>query len=1005
MIRQEDPEERQKPGPHSAIPARDDLKSLKEDLWEWLRSRGGELGTPPERLTMTAEDLSREEMVSEIDSWMALLNKYVLLEKLDEGGTGSVWLVRHLVSGERRALKIIHPSIARMPSVRARFRREVQALTQLKHPNAVIVHDIGVAGSVCYIEMENLEGQTLRERLKPGECMPLDKVVWLLRELCEVLGHAHMLGIVHRDIKPENIMIFPDPESGRERVKVLDFAIGEMIEDEGGPEQTGVAGFFGTPAYMSPEQIRGGIERGSEKHKLDGRSDLYSTGVVLYEVLTGTLPFRGTISALLAAHLKNPPLPMKEANPKAEVSPELERVVLHCLEKMPDDRPESAGELVEAFRKAVGDYEAPTRVEADVSFPTQVLVGKPYHLHIQLVRPEGDPPGGATRAQPRRHGDDGAANLLVSHVSSARPAATSSLQSGSEQTAVAGLMGTPAHTSAEQIRGGIERGGEKLKVSISVVAENFEFDGNCREEIVVSPEGNSSVLQFSLHGLEVGSGRVMIDFSQGGRPIGSMDLAPEVVADLDVKDPASLPGSGLQALSLNLAAGPMLAPPDLVIKVFEHRLAGVPGRLQFVLSSTRRELSDLPILDGDVGTLDLRTEVADWVGEHLRAVGTLAEQPDVTAEEAAQTLTDIGYNLFHQLLPPALQELCWTFRQRGVKTMMILSDEPHIPWELIKPYREDLRTGEFEEYPFWGESFALTHWLRGRPPAPQLSIRRAVTVAAGTDRARFRPEQEGGSGSLTGSTPGGVGPEMIRDMHSTGSASTAGVVERFLETASGPRTVEDSPICAPGSGASLAALASAEEETEVMHFLESLGATVTRLPARRKELQTMFERGEFDLLHLASHSTFGGTSSGDASAVLLDDGVFTAALLSPRMAGPLRRCAPLVFFNTCHSGRLGFCPTRLGAWGARLVELGCGGFIGALWPVTDRAAVVFARAFYGLIAQRRPIGEAIQLSRLQVREQFPNDPTWLAYCCFADPMAKIESLIPCSGELAEPGVR
>jgi CHAT domain-containing protein len=147
-----------------------------------------------------------------------------------------------------------------------------------------------------------------------------------------------------------------------------------------------------------------------------------------------------------------------------------------------------------------------------------------------------------------------------------------------------------------------------------------------------------------------------------------------------------------------------------------------------------------------------------------------------------------------------------------------------------------------------------------------------------------------------------------------------------------------------------------------------------------------------DLLHLAGHSMFGGTSSGDASAVLLDDGVFTAAQLSPMMAGPLRRCAPLVFFNTCHSGRLGFCPTRLGAWGARLVELGCGAFIGALWPVTDRAAVAFACAFYERIAERRPIGEAIQLSRQQVRKQFPNDLTWLAYCCFADPMAQIEPL-------------
>jgi CHAT domain/FG-GAP-like repeat len=293
-------------------------------------------------------------------------------------------------------------------------------------------------------------------------------------------------------------------------------------------------------------------------------------------------------------------------------------------------------------------------------------------------------------------------------------------------------------------------------------------------------------------------------------------------------------------------------------------------------------------------------------------------------------------------------------------------------------------------YPFWAESFALTHWLRGRPPAPRLSIRRAVTVAAGTDHFPFRPEQERARGLLPGSTPAGVGSETIRDRIVTGSASTASMVENPLQTASGPKSDEESPIGATGFEADLSALASDEGELGLLQFLKSLGATVTRLPARRKALQTVFEQGKFDLLHLASHSTFGGTSSGDASAVLLDDGVFTAAQRSPMMAGPLCRCSSLVFFNTCHSGRLGFCPTRLGAWGARLVELGCGGFIGALWPVTDRAAVAFACAFYERIAERRPIGEAIQLSRQQVRKQFPNDPTWLAYCCFADPMAQIE---------------
>jgi hypothetical protein len=411
----------------------------------------------------------------------------------------------------------------------------------------------------------------------------------------------------------------------------------------------------------------------------------------------------------------------------------------------------------------------------------------------------------------------------------------------------------------------------------------------------------------------------------------------------------------------------------VVLKVFEHGLTGHPGRLHFVLSSNHPALADLPVLDGDIGTLDLRAEVADWVGEQLRALGTLAEQPDVTAEDTERTLSHIGCNLYQQLLPPALQELCWTFRERGVRTMMILSDEPHIPWVLIKPFRIDPSIGGFvAESPFWGESFALTHWLRGRPPSPRLSIQRVVTVAAGS----------GGAHSLL--------ERPVRDLIAAGRASTPRDVENSSESASGPSSNDESPIGAPVSNEVLPPLGSVQEESELLRFLESHGATVTRLPAHWKALQAMFEQGDFDVLHLASHCTFGGTSTGDASAVLLDDGAFTAAQLSPLMAGPLRRRAPLVFFNTCHSGRLGFGPTRLGAWGARLVDLGCGGFIGALWPVTDRAARAFACAFYERIAERRPIGEAIQLSRQQVREEFPNDPTWLAYCCFADPMAKIE---------------
>src|SRR5205807_1819530 len=126
-----------------------------------------------------------------------------------------------------------------------------------------------------------------------------------------------------------------------------------------------------------------------------------------------------------------------------------------------------------------------------------------------------------------------------------------------------------------------------------------------------------------------------------------------------------------------------------------------------------------------------------------------------------------------------------------------------------------------------------------------------------------------------------------------------------------------------------------------LRSLEALGARVDRLPALRGAVRRAFEEGSFDLLHLVSHGSFDGLTRGDASAVYLDDGAFTAAELSPMMAAALRRTAPLVIFNTCHGGRIGFSVTQLGSWGAHLVRLGCGGFVSALWPVSDRAALAF----------------------------------------------------------------
>lgn len=186
---------------------------------------------------------------------------------------------------------------------------------------------------------------------------------------------------------------------------------------------------------------------------------------------------------------------------------------------------------------------------------------------------------------------------------------------------------------------------------------------------------------------------------------------------------------------------------------------------------------------------------------------------------------------------------------------------------------------------------------------------------------------------------------------------------------------------------------SADAEVAVLRCsLEAAGARVRVLPARRRQLYDAFEEGQFDLLHLACHGSFGGPAQADASAVLMEDGSFSAAELSPKMAAGLRPAAPLIVFNACHSGRLGFSLTGLGSWGARLVQLGCGGFVGTLWPVTDKAALAFAQAFYESLVKGSHVGEAILKARQGVRRRCPNDPSWLAYCCFADPLARLEEV-------------
>ncbi|HKI20961.1 MAG TPA: SUMF1/EgtB/PvdO family nonheme iron enzyme, partial [Isosphaeraceae bacterium] len=175
--------------------------------------------------------------------------------------------------------------------------------------------------------------------------------------------------------------------------------------DDGNPELTGAHDIIGTPSYMSPEQIQGGMERDGEEQGIDGRSDLYSTGVMLYQLLTGTLPFRGNKMAMMAAHLHNKPLPMKEANPQAAVPPAVERLVMQCLEKEPDKRPQTARELADKFRQAAGITAGPGAAQLSRSLPwvkvaaAIVVLGLAAIALVPVVGMFRKPPAGSEKAR------------------------------------------------------------------------------------------------------------------------------------------------------------------------------------------------------------------------------------------------------------------------------------------------------------------------------------------------------------------------------------------------------------------------------------------------------------------------------------------------------------------------------------------------------------------------------------------------------------------------------
>jgi len=274
-------------------------------------------------------------------------DRYEIGEVIGRGGMAEVHEGRDLRLGRRVAVKILRPDLAKDPTFQARFRREAQSAAALNHPNIVAVYDTGedVLTSpdgertvVPYIVMEYVDGMTLRQLLASGRRLLPERALEITAGVLSALDYAHRHGIVHRDIKPANVMLTRTGD-----VKVMDFGIARAINDVGST-MTATSAVMGTAQYLSPEQARGEV--------VDARSDLYSTGVLLYELLTGRPPFRGDSPVSIAyQHVSEMPLPPSQVDPG--VTPEVDAVVLHALAKRTDDRYQTAADFRADVERAI----------------------------------------------------------------------------------------------------------------------------------------------------------------------------------------------------------------------------------------------------------------------------------------------------------------------------------------------------------------------------------------------------------------------------------------------------------------------------------------------------------------------------------------------------------------------------------------------------------------------------------------------------------------------------
>jgi serine/threonine protein kinase/formylglycine-generating enzyme required for sulfatase activity len=359
--------------------------------------------TYPTDYNVCPADQTSLQSAHELQPGMVIRNKYEILKQIGIGGMGFVYRARYITFNEVCAIKIVNDAIANDANFLQRFQTEAVVTRKLRHPNAVRVEDYDYTeDGRPFIVMEFVEGKNVGEILQEEGPMPAPRAICIAAQVTRALGFAHKIGIVHRDIKPGNIILTTD-EQGLENAKVLDFGIAKLKDAAGmtkaGMTMTGMV--VGTPLYMSPEQFMG-KKTGEE---IDGRTDLYSLGIVLYQMVTARLPFPGeTLYSLMMQHIEGNARPPHELTPELQIPESLSRVILKAIDKSRELRYQTADELIAALDQvshelAWSDRDAAT---AAASLPAASIAPSPSGVQRSAVRTPPFPPSAVIEAGPRR---------------------------------------------------------------------------------------------------------------------------------------------------------------------------------------------------------------------------------------------------------------------------------------------------------------------------------------------------------------------------------------------------------------------------------------------------------------------------------------------------------------------------------------------------------------------------------------------------------------------------